>query len=96
MQCGDCRCNVAFHSHVVAAYYVQPKSVAHNTLVFRKDPLVALLQDQVHCLIEAFQASLQCCIVFVNTSDDQVGLCTIIQLTMIFLPSLVITLTVST
>jgi hypothetical protein len=81
------------HLHTVSTDDIQSQIILHDALIFRKHSLVALFQYQVHRLVVAFQAPLK-----INAKALTLGEkhhCNINDLTTIFLPSLVITLTVS-
>lgn len=82
------------HLHTVSTDNIQSQIILNDAFVFRKYPLVALLENQVHRLVVPFQTPLQMKHMFrhhARSENDATGH----VLTTIFLPSLVITLTVS-
>ncbi len=45
--------------HIISSYYIQTKNILFHSTVLWKNPLVTLFQNQINCLIEAFQCALQ-------------------------------------
>lgn len=86
-----------YYLHIISTNDIQAQRILFNTFIFSKDTFMTLLQYDVDGLVEAFQVALrdikksrevETFFSFQNSNQER-------KLTTIFLPSLVMTLTVS-